>query len=257
MALDLQSIEPLRQQLYQHPVYGAIRNTDDLAVFMEHHVYSVWDFMSLVKYLQHQVASTQHPWLPDGDAQVKRFITELVLEEECDEAPDATADAPRYASHFELYCEAMNEIGADTRPVRKFLELVRQEGIDQALQSADIPRAARQFSCSTFDFIQSGKPHAVAAALALGREHIIPDMFRQLLRDMHISKQQAPTFHYYLERHIHLDEGSHAPMSIRMLEMLCHNDVERQEAVQFAEQAIKSRIRFWDGVVDNLKKKAA
>jgi hypothetical protein len=47
--------------------------------FMQHHVYSVWDFMSIVKYLQQQIAPTQVPWIPFGDGSVRRFINELVL----------------------------------------------------------------------------------------------------------------------------------------------------------------------------------
>jgi hypothetical protein len=97
----------------------------------------------------------------------------------------------------------------------------------------------------------------VAAALAVGREHIIPDMFRRLLKAMSISQQQAPMFHYYLERHIHLDEGSHGPMSIRLLEVLCRNESEQQEAVKFAQDAIKARIQFWDGALETLNQKAA
>lgn len=51
--------------------------------------------------------------------------------------------------------------------------------------------AAAQFMRSTFDFIASGKPHVVGAA-----------------------------FHYYLERHIHLDEDFHGPLSLRMVNEL-------------------------------------
>jgi len=251
MSFALQTIAPLQRQLDNHPIYSAIDNIDDLRLFMQHHIFSVWDFMSLVKYLQHQVATTDYPWVPNGDSQVKRFITELVLEEECDE----TQHGKTYSSHFEMYCAAMEEIGADTQPIKFFLEIVKAKGIDVALQSAHIPAASRQFTRSTFDFIQSGKPHAVAAALALGREHIIPDMFRHILKEMDIHKLQAPTFHYYLERHVHLDEGTHAPMSIRMMEMLCHSDTDRQEAIQFAQDAIQARIAFWDGVMENIKVK--
>lgn len=253
MSFDLQAIAPIQRQLDNHPIYSAIRNIDDLRLFMQHHIFSVWDFMSLVKYLQHQVASTQYPWLPAGDSQVQRFITELVLEEEC----DVMQDGKGYSSHFEMYCDAMEEIGADTKPIRAFLDIVKSDGIDVALQSEHIPSASREFTRKTFDFIQSGKPHAVAAALALGREHIIPDMFRHILKEMDIHKLEAPTLHYYLERHVHLDEGTHAPMSIRMMEMLCQNDSERQETMQFAQDAIKARIAFWDGVLETLKKKAA
>lgn len=257
MSFDLQTLTPLQTELNNHPIYHSIQSIEELRIFMQHHVYSVWDFMSLVKYLQNEVANTQYPWLPGGDGQVQRFITELVLEEECDVEPEGAEGDRKYTSHFELYCSAMEEIGADIKPVKQFLDLVRSQGIDSALRSTHIPDASRRFTQTTFDFINSGKSYAVAAALALGREHIIPDMFRHIIREMDINKLQAPTFHYYLERHVHLDEGSHAPMSIRLLDMLCHNNLERQEALQYAEQAIKARIRFWDNVLESISAKAA
>ncbi len=35
-------IETLRVRLEAHPIYAAVRTTDDLRTFMQHHVYSVW-----------------------------------------------------------------------------------------------------------------------------------------------------------------------------------------------------------------------
>ena len=36
------AIEPLRQQIINHPVYGSIENLDDLGIFMNYHIYAVW-----------------------------------------------------------------------------------------------------------------------------------------------------------------------------------------------------------------------
>ena len=49
-------IDSFTSQLEGHPIYEAIATLEDLQRFMEHHVYSVWDFMSLVKYLQGVIA---------------------------------------------------------------------------------------------------------------------------------------------------------------------------------------------------------
>jgi hypothetical protein len=103
---------------------------------------------------------------------------------------------------------------------------------------------------STFHFIASGKPHVVAAAFALGREHIIPGMFRAFLKDMKLDERQAPAFHYYLQRHIHLDEDFHAPISLQLLnELIAGDAAKRKEAEEAAATAIEARIRFWDGVL--------
>jgi hypothetical protein len=116
---------------------------------------------------------------------------------------------------------------------------------------APVPSAA--FNRVTFGFIDSGKAHAVAAALSLGREHIIPAMFRALLQRMAVSETQAPIFHYYLNRHIHLDEDFHAPLSLRLLNGLCEGDaVKLAEARDAAIRAVDARVEFWDGVLASL-----
>ncbi|MBF0256216.1 MAG: DUF3050 domain-containing protein [Gammaproteobacteria bacterium] len=239
----------LKQALDQHPIYAEVRTLKQLRCFMQHHVYSVWDFMSLVKYLQQQLAPALVPWQPPRDRELSRFINELVLEEESDQAlPDADGRT-RYASHFELYLQSMEEIGADTRSVRTFVQQVRERGIATALDSADIPEPARHFCRTTFDLIARDQAHEVAASLALGREHIIPGMFRSLLQRVGVSARQAPGFHYYLERHIHLASDAHGPMSLRLMQTLCDDDIVKQaQAEAVAMAAVQARLEFWHGV---------
>jgi len=249
-------VPALKKQLDKHPVYGTVRNIEDLRRFMEHHVYSVWDFMSLLKYLQRDLAATNVPWMPTSDATVtsaQRFINEIVLGEETDDGlPDAKGNAT-FVSHFDLYVGAMEEVGADTAPVKAFLKSVQKNGIEKALKTAKIPEPAREFMQTTFGFIDSGKTHVVAAAFALGREQVIPGMFRALLADMNISKRKAPLFYYYLERHIHLDDELHGPLSLRLLAHLCKgSDTKLRAASKAGREAIEARIAFWDGVREAL-----
>ncbi len=252
--LNLEHIRPLQAQLDSHPIYGAIRGLPDLRVFMGHHCFSVWDFMSLIKYLQQHIAPIQVPWMPKGDSSLRYFINQLVLEEESDIAPPSEGGLPRYSSHFELYCEAMREVGADAELPRRFLALVEEEGVDRALYSDMVPLPARYFTETTFCFIREDKPHLVAAALAVGRERVIPGMFRQFLGRMGLGPHEAPSFHYYLNRHVHLDEDFHGPLSLALLKALCGDDAVRiEEAETAAEEAICARIRFWDGVLDAIE----
>lgn len=247
--MDVSFLAPLRERLNNHPVYGVLDDIDDLRCFMGHHVFSVWDFMSLAKYLQGRIAPTTLPWVPVGNPAIRRFINEIMLEEESDVGMPDSDGKETYASHFELYCVAMGEIGAPITQPMRFLDSVQRDGITAALSHGDAPEPARLFMTSTFGFINSHKPHVVAAAFALGREHVIPQMFRAFLAKMHISKEVAPAFHYYLERHIHLDEDSHGPLSLLMLEELCGGDAAHiQEAQAAACAAVEARIRFWDGV---------
>jgi len=248
---NLDLIAPARERLSNHLVYESVRTIDDLRMFMQHHVYSVWDFMSLCKTLQAELAPTHVPWAPKGDPVVRRFINEIVLEEETDQG--LPGREPEFMSHFELYCAAMREIGADADTVETFVGVAADKGIRNALDTHPIPNASRAFTAQTFQFIETQKPHVIAAAFALRREHIILTMFRSFLRDMAITKEDAPAFHYYLERHIHLDEDFHAPMSLRMLNTFIGGDEKKaHEAEESAFLAIDARSRFWDGVFDAL-----
>ncbi len=245
--LNADFIESLRLRLEAHPIYAAVTSLDDLSVFMQHHVYSVWDFMSLIKYLQNEIAPARWPWTPSGDASVQRFINELVLEEETD---IALPGREGHTSHFLLYLEAMREIGADADTPARFVHKVAEQGIDAALRAGHAPAPSATFTRTTFDFLNSGKPHTVAAALALGREHVIPSMFRAFLSRMTVTETQAPSFHYYLNRHVHLDEDFHAPLSLRLLASLCGDDASKwREAEAAAETAVHARLQFWDGVL--------
>jgi len=250
---DPEVVRPQQEALENHPIYAALRSLDDLRLFMNHHVFSVWDFMSLIKYLQNAVAPTRVPWTPQGDAEARYFINQLCLEEESDEIelPDGSV---RHASHFESYCEAMAEIGADADLPRRFVKAVDERGVALALADPTVPEPSRRFTHSTFDFIASGKPHAVAAVLALGREQIIPGMFRRFLSDMAITARDAPSFHFYLNRHIHLDEDFHGPLSIRLVNALCGGEQARiHEAEEAARAALTARITFWDGVLEAIE----
>jgi len=158
-----------------------------------------------------------------------------------------------HTSHFMLYLAAMREIGADADIPAGFVQKVAEQGIDAALGLGLAPAPSAAFTRSTFDFLASGKPHTVAAALALGREHVIPSMFRAFLSRMGVSEAEAPSFHYYLNRHVHLDEDFHAPLSLRLLAALCGDDAGMwREAEAAAEAAVNARILFWDGVLKAL-----
>lgn len=47
-------LSPLILEIKQHSLYHSIRTLKDLQIFMEHHVFAVWDFMCLLKELQAQ-----------------------------------------------------------------------------------------------------------------------------------------------------------------------------------------------------------
>jgi len=247
MKLPLQNIEIKQLELTTHPLLSTnvIQSIEDLRVFMEHHVYPVWDFMSLAKALQHRVCPSSDLWLPTQHTRDEsaRLINEIIWGEESDKDLGGGS-----ISHFDLYLQAMDEIGAKTEPVLKFLKVVEEEGIDFALDNCPwVPEICIEFMRNTFSYIKTGKKHVIASAFTYGREAVIPGMFRGILQQLNINSYEAKKFHYYLKRHIELDGDEHGPMATKLVENLCGNDpLAYVEAERVAIDAMNSRINFWD-----------
>lgn len=240
-------VKPLRVKLLSHPLYGMIDSLTNLRIFMEYHVFAVWDFMSLLKSLQRSQTSVEIPWRPRPNPITSRFINEIVLCEESDED-----GAGGYTSHFDLYRAAMKECGASTA---KIDDLVEQVGngveISHALVHCGADASVSKFVKTTWSFIESDRPHRVAAAFTLGREDVLPGIFRNCVTSLGSQLETGlPHLRYYLERHIELDEDRHAPMAIKVMHELCGNDRRRwEEASDAVKKALRARISLWDGIV--------
>ena len=246
--MNLSQIEPISKRLEAHSVFSKLNTLDELRVFMEHHVFAVWDFMSLLKRLQEIYVPHGSPWVPQSDGNVVRFINEIVMEEESDQAYNS--DGERYASHFEIYLDAMKEVGASTDSINYFLSEVRTSGLDKALNLSCVPSPSREFMNHTFELIDQGKGHEIAASFSIGRESIVPVMFKRILELTKIGVNDAPVFHYYLERHAHLDGEHHGPMALKLLDDLCANEPEKEnEVILQVQSSLNARIKLWDGVI--------
>jgi hypothetical protein len=218
--------------------------------FMEAHVFAVWDFQSLLKALQRLVTCVEVPWLPTSDPEARRFINEIVLDEESDQTPRGG-----YLSHFELYVQAMTECGANVGPIQRLIQSLRAgRSLEEALDNSAAPAGVRQFVHTTMGIALSAKVHCIVAAFAYGREEIIPTMFRRLVDQLAmLSPQSWETFRYYLDRHIGMDADRHGPQSRNLLERLClDNALLWSEAVETAKISLHARIQLWDNVLESL-----
>lgn len=238
--------EPLRQQIINHPVYAEIKDANQLRIFMQYHVYAVWDFMSLLKTLQNNLTCTQVPWFPKGNAETRYLINEIVAGEESDVDPDGNR-----TSHFELYLSAMQQSGAHTQEIETFLSSLQAgHSFEQAYTAAKTPTMARQFVNFTFDCIHSNKPHVQAAIFTFGREDLIPGMFISLVHDIHKAfPDQVSLFKYYLDRHIEVDGDHHSHLALRMTEALCTTETHWEEAETAVLHSLQRRIELWNGAL--------
>jgi hypothetical protein len=243
-------VAPARQRIVEHPLYREIRNIQHLRIFLQSHVFAVWDFMSLLKSLQACLTCVETPWLPSPYPRSRRLINEIVLGEESDKFGDG------YISHFELYLQAMVEAGADTSAIRKLVdELKSGLALPDALSVAGPPAEAVEFVRTTFSFLQLDKPHVTVAAFTIGREDLIPDMFHQMVKDLRQNLETVSLFEYYLDRHIEVDADSHGPMALQMVEELCGPDERKWEEAGFgAVTALQARLALWDGILRRIRR---
>jgi hypothetical protein len=208
---------------------------------MEIHVYAVWDFMSLLKGLQIELTCTTLPWKPVGDTKIRRLINSIVLEEESD-----VDSAGNPSSHYEMYLEAMKECGANTYEIDKFVNSVSDVNLPKVNTAID------SFLATTFDILNSGEAHKIAAAFTFGREDLIPDMFTAIVNDLS-KEHKLDKFVYYLERHIELDGGEHGPLALELISNLCGEDKQKwKEVEETAIACLVARKELWDLVLKGL-----
>jgi hypothetical protein len=238
------AVTAARGAVTTHPIYRRMRDIDEVTSFMEHHVFAVWDFMSLLKSLQRNLTCVGVPWVPQGPPASRRLINDIVMVEESDELNDG------YTSHFELYRLGMIEAGADTGAIDDFLAAIRA-GVDvtEALVKASVPAPAAEFVRTTWDIIATAPVHSQAAAFAFSREDLIPEMFDQVI-SVEGNSDRLRTFRDYLARHIEIDGEQHTPMAMQMLADLCGDSSQMwDECIETVNRALKARARLWDGIV--------
>ena len=241
------SIDPLKNQLLNHSLYNKIKSIEDLEIFLQHHVYAVWDFMSLLKALQNKLTCTTIPWLPTKHPETRYLINEIVLAEETD--VDINGN---HKSHYEMYLDAMEACGVSTTNIKTFLETSESLGnIFVAIRNSDLPQSLKDFLEFTFNVAIEGQPHQIAAAFTFGREDLIPNMFTEILKNFqqNFPEKDLSKLVYYFERHIELDADEHGPMALQMIEELCENDEKKwKEVEEISIEALQKRIALWDGI---------
>ena len=246
------SIADLRYKLQNHVLYQNLENIEDVKIFMENHVFAVWDFMSLLKALQIKLTSIGTPWLPSENAKLSRFINEIVIAEESDINEEGV---PK--SHFQMYLDAMNQVGANTEQIDNFIQSIKNGNSTlDGLSNSSINYKVAAFVKHTFSVIDTQQAHKIASAFTFGREDEIPDMFIKILDQSDKNNEKYNKLRYYLQRHIELDGDDHGPLSLMMIEELCGNDDQKWFEVQsVARESLQHRIALWDVINQIIEKK--
>ena len=256
------------RKLYSHPMGANMDSPRDVRIFMEHHIWAVWDFMSLLGSCQAALTPSRFPWQPIEDPEGARIISEISLEELTDKHP-----AGHHVSHFELYLEAMDKAGANQKPILHFLRLLDEgKSWPKALESVHpnrkknlfssqkriptAPRQAVEFTRSTLEICE-GPLNRRIAAFTLGRETVLPKLFQKTLHLLTTvpaeSTSQDPCdlsmLKYYLDRHIELDGDSHGPMCAELFHRYCMKDAAtRSDTFYTLCEVLDQRIALWDAV---------
>jgi hypothetical protein len=240
--MDHPEILSAHEKLKNHSLYSKIQDIKDLRIFMETHVFAVWDFMSLLKRLQNEITCVTVPWNPSKYPKpVVRLINEIVLGEESDLDLNGKA-----CDHFTLYLNGMKDLGANPERLLNFTKELNY--------NLFCSKAEADFVQFNLNLATNGLIHEVAAAFFFGREKLIPDMFTSILSDLserfdNNQEFNFPNLRYYLQRHIEIDGGEHSHQAEDCLKSLCGDDhFKWNQAVNAGVQSLVLRSALWDEV---------
>ena len=71
------------------------------------------------------------------------------------------------------------------------------------------------------------------------------------------ARRRTSRLRYYLERHIELDGESHAGLARQLVTDVCHTIDDWDCATTTAIRALQARQLLWDGVLGEMKSRAA
>jgi len=228
-----------RHAIARHPVYGMLRTPAALATFMEHHVYTVWARLTLIRALQRRVNGVELPWRPSTfPTRFVRAVNRLVTDAESDRF------TPMHdLGHFELYLQAMGQVGADTTAVSRLVD-------NGDTPPSDVPKAAAPMVSFVDQTATRGMNEEVAATLLDGFVTLSGDVDAAIIQGIGHFGQDAHLLRMYASRRLQLDGARDIQQGLYELlrHMIRGEAVRDQWARDAAHRILELQATLWDGV---------
>ncbi|QDZ19028.1 hypothetical protein HOP50_02g15370 [Chloropicon primus] len=251
----------LRERLERHKLHHTLQDVRDVRHFMEVHVFGIWNFQCLMNSLLSGESGAHQ-------SRVDALVHEMKRQYEKD-----TNEVGATMCRFDMYVQAMQQLGADTRHIFSFATMLqacedvksfskapsdgwygsRTQCVQASLLSCGAPRGALEHCAQASKLIDTGEKHRIAASLAFGRQVNILSRLVSILEEAERGGQKVDKFKYMLTRFEEDYKGSYTPLVFQILVELCGDDDRLwREAEEAAVFGVLARIKLWDNINDYL-----
>ena len=244
---------PYKIMLFNNKLFEQTFETSKVKIFMDSHVFAIWDYLTILKALQRKLASKNIRLLDQDVPDLPFLINQIVINEEIEE--ESSQEYLSALGVYQLYINTMKEIGADINPITNFVESIKNEKYwKDALK--ETKSLYRYLPITTYDYLEHNlsvvdyaKIHELAGVFFFGREDI-HCKFNLFLRGNQENAKNFSNLKNFLQRHIDDDAKNKNPiLGEYILNLLCKNDETKWKEVETSViEAIKKRNEFLDGI---------
>ena len=231
----------------------SIENVEDARAFMENHIFAIWDYMSLMRALENKLRDDSLPWFPSNNGKSLKTLSKIVNEEEYAVDSDGSIK-----SHFEMYLEAMEEMGANTSDILNVLSHSRTINlIDEALTLSGTSMESSHYTRFIYTIIKSQKTHLMAIVFALSKEVISKVLILESLCKKDIIKKCDKTL-FLINKIKAKNLKDFNTSAFKLASDLIGDDPQKlMEAKRAAITCIRYRTLYLEGVTRFIQKQKA
>jgi hypothetical protein len=90
----------------------------------------------------------------------------------------------------------------------------------------------------------------IIGVFCIGKETIIPSMFKQIVRSIPKSNKLLINYFY---RHIDIDDNRHGPLAKKMLKVITKTKTNKYKAFKSGLNSLELRYKLWDELHKNMR----